>query len=299
MQLTSRGNSLVLRGYNKEDVIRLISYNLEELNYVLDVISYRLSKGLEKTSNPSAIFIGGQPGAGKSSEVIRLKEEYKNIIEIIIDHYRAYHPHYLEIEDLIKKHWIGRTETLDDSPGNDVADFTTDFVGVLTDELIKFFSTKDNDGKCYNLLIEWGMRDPEAPLDTMKMLKESNYINIVKFICVHKSISLNACNVRAKIINDDKHIIRNVPINFHNLCVDSLPSSINTIYQVGFSNGYIDKMNLILRNGLIVWDNDSNILPGTVFSEYLENYELTKDFSNSSSVAEKTTNKELEILRKL
>lgn len=299
MELTTRGKYLVDRGYNKDDVIRLTNYNTEDLNYVLEVIFYRLTKGLEKTSNPTAIFIGGQPGAGKSSEVIRMKEEYSNIVEIIIDHYRAYHPHYLEIEELIRKHWTFKTITLEDSPGNDLADFTTDFVGVLTDKLIELSSIKDKFGKSYNLLIEWGMRTPESPLETMKMLKEKGYTNIVKFICIHKSISLKACSIRSKIINDDKHIIRNVPINFHNMCIETLPSSINTIYQIGFDNNYIDKMNLILRDGTIIWDNNSNILPGIVFKNYLEDYELTKSFSNSTKLAEENTIKELEILRKL
>lgn len=299
MELTEREKALVLRGYSKEDVKRLSNFTKDELDYALEVVLYRLSRGVCKVDNPTAIFVGGQPGCGKSSEVIRLKEEYDNIIEIIFDHYRAYHPRYLEMEDVIKSHWKNRLETEDDTPGNDIADFTHEFVGSLSDELIKLASDKDKNDKGYNMIIEWGMRTSKVPLETMKTLKEKGYLIKVKFICVHKSISLKACKIRANVMNDDKHIVRNVPITFHDMCIRDLPSSINSIYDEGFSNQYIDEMILTLRNGLVIWDNSNkNVMPGYVFKKYLEDYDLTKEFENSESLALKNNNREFEVLNK-
>lgn len=298
MELTFKEQELLSRTYSLEEV-KLSRFTKEELDYAVEVAFYRITKNVKKVENASSIFIGGQPGSGKSSEVIRLKEKYQNIIEIIFDHYRAYHPHYLEIEKIIKKHFENKIETENDSKGNDIADFTHEFVTSLSDRLIELASTKDKDNKSYNMIIEWGMRNPKVPLITMNNLKEKGYINIVKFICVHKSISLNACKIRTKVMDDDNHIIRNVPINFHNMCINDLPDSINEIYKVGFSKKIIDEMYLILRNGSIVWDNfNIEVLPGIIFKEYLENYELTKNTQNSIFLAKQNNNKEFEILRK-
>ena len=56
------------------------------------------NKKLAKSENPSAILLGGQPGAGKShgtQEVI--KELENNVIVINGDEFRKYHKHYNEL----------------------------------------------------------------------------------------------------------------------------------------------------------------------------------------------------------
>mgnify|MGYP003318895747 CR=1 FL=1 len=41
------------------------------------------------------------------------------------------------MEKCIRKHWKNRKESINDTPGNDIADFTHWFAGDMTDRLIK------------------------------------------------------------------------------------------------------------------------------------------------------------------
>ncbi|MDR2080749.1 MAG: zeta toxin family protein [Campylobacteraceae bacterium] len=52
-------------------------------------------------TNPTAFFLGGQPGAGKSTSQDMIIKEYlnNNALPISIDDFRKYHPHFKEIYD--------------------------------------------------------------------------------------------------------------------------------------------------------------------------------------------------------
>lgn len=295
VELSGRQKALLNRGYSIEEIIKFSNFTKEELDYAIIAGISRITIGAQKVSNPSATFVGGQPGCGKSSVTIRLKNEMRNAVEVNIDNYRSYHPNYLEIEECIKRHWEGRKTCEEDTPGNDLADFTHQFVSDISDAIIENVSTKDDNGYGYNIIIEWGMRNPEVPLQTMESLKNNGYTVSVEFVCIHKSISMEACIIRASVMDDHEHIIRNVPTSFHELCINALPDSINQIYERGFDSSIIDSMKLCLRDGSIVWDDtDKTRLPGEVFKTYLEDYELTKQFRNSSDLAKITNRREVD-----
>ena len=258
--MNSRLQALVERGYDKDLVLKLASFTDEDIELACISAFKHISRNCEGVDSPQAFFIGGQPGCGKTIMSMNFKRKIKNIVEIGIDNYRMYHPKYLEIERVIREHWKDKKETENDSPGNDIADFTHLFAGKMTDILIEM--CKKNK---YNMIIEWGMREPEAPLKAMKELKENDYNNIVLFIATNKNISYNACNIRSDIMKKSPHVIRKVPKNFHDLCIDSLPISINKIYEVGTANKIIDLMCIVNRNNEILWDNDTIELPGDVY----------------------------------
>jgi hypothetical protein len=212
-----------------------------------------------------------------------LKENYNSggIVEIGIDNYRTYHPNYLEIEKIIKKHWNGKTPTENDSPGNDIADFTHNFAGRMTDILQVLVS----DNKL-NIAMEWGMRTPEGPLATMKALKEKGYKNIVNFIAVHKDVSLEACKIRADVMNDQKHIVRRVPNYFHELACSTIASSAETIYEQGFvNNRTVDNFFLINRNGQVLWKPGDQVNLSSVFNDWLNNPIHSIEFTNNPDFA--------------
>lgn len=290
-RLSGRLEALISRGYPRDDVIRLSSYTEEEFNFASSVAFNRITKGCEPVHNPICIYVGGQPGCGKSCLSLNIKNKTKNIVEIGIDNYRTYHPHYLEIEEYIKRHWEGRKESENDTPGNDIADFTHQFAGAMMDELVDKSCKKEN-GKSYNLVLEWGMREPTGPLKSMENLKNKGYYNSVVFVCVNKEISLEACNIRSDIMKDKNHIIRKVPPIFHKLCVDTLPDSINKIFQYGTLKKIIDNMCLCLRDGKVIWNTSSKNMPGEIFKKYLNNLELTEDYRNSNILASINNNKE-------
>lgn len=286
--MNSRLEALIKRGYKEEDVISLATFSDEELEYASRCAFKHISRDCNSVINPISIFIGGQPGSGKTVMSINLKNKIENLVEIGIDNYRTYHPRYLEIEDCIRNHWRNRVETINDTPGNDIADFTHLFAGAMTDKLIEM--GKNNS---YNLLLEWGMREPNGPLKCMKELKTKGYSNIVLFVATNKEVSYDACKLRTEIMKDSKRIIRKVPKDFHDYCIQTLPDSINTIYNDGFKDKSIDYMAIINRDNQVLWNNNSKELPGTIYSNVL-NY-ISND-KNNSNIAKKTSEREIEIL---
>ena len=271
-ELTERELGLVDRGYSKEDIINLSGYTDETFKMIADVIIANISMDCNKVNNPTCIFIGGQPGCGKSTNSLKLKEAFlqNGAIEIGIDNFRPYHPNYLEFEKIIKDHWVNRVQTENDSPGNDIADFTHKFAGDMTDYLVDYFTHID--GFKYNLIIEWGMRTPEEPLKMMKILKNIGYKNIVNFVVVNKDLSFEACVLRADVMDGLEHVVRRIPKYFHDLCVKTLPDSCNKIYEDGYiNNHFIDQFILISRDGEVIWDTNNTDKPSLVYNNYLNN----------------------------
>jgi len=258
--MNSRLEALIKKGYPREVVIELSSFNDDELEYASKYAFKHISRNCSPVENPNAIFVGGQPGCGKTVMSMNLKNKIKNIIEIGIDNYRMYHPKYLEIEKCIREFWKGKEETINDTPGNDIANFTHYFAGVMTDKLIEMGKEKN-----YNMILEWGMREPTGPLKCMNELKQKNYNNTVLFVNANKEISYEACNMRYDIMKQGRRIIRKVPKDFHDYCVETLPDSINKIHEEGLEKNLIDYMAIVKRNNEVIWDLNSKELPGSIF----------------------------------
>ena len=284
--MNSRLESLIKRGYPKELVIELSNFTPEELEYASKSAFEHIARNCTSVKNPSAIFIGGQPGCGKTVMSMDLKNKIQNIIEIGIDNYRMYHPNYLKMEECIKEFWKNKEESINDTPGNDIADFTHYFAGAMTDKLIEMGKNKK-----YNMLLEWGMREPSGPLNCMNDLKVEDYNNIVLFVSTNKDASYEACNMRYNIMKESNRIIRKVPKNFHDFCVETLPDSIDKIYIDGYGKNLIDYMSILKRNNEIIWDINSKEMPGTVFKKGLYN---NNEIQNNFFVAENTNRKEME-----
>jgi len=289
-ELTKREESLVIRGYDYNDVKSLCSFNNETIKEVATKIYNELIKDCKRVDNPICIYLGGQPGSGKSVHAHRLKDGFPdhNIVIINLDTYRSYHPKYFKIEELIKKHWQNRLETNNDSMGNDIADFTHHFAGSVTDEIYKMLSdTVDNKG--YNIIFDWGMRNSKEPLEIMSELHDKGYKNHIIFILVSETISKEACKLRSDVINNKKHLIRKVCDNFHDLCVSTLPDSAECIYYEGINNNTLDSFALMDRNDIVIWDSNNNNSLKDTYYEYLHN---NIEFENSISDMLKTYEEE-------
>ncbi len=262
--MNKRLQALIDRGYPKEDVLWFSSFTDRELEEAAEAAFKHISRNCTSVQKPEALFIGGHPGCGKSSMSLKIKNTKGNIIEIGIDNYRMYHPKYLEMEKYIKEHWKDKEETMNDSPGNDIADMTHVFAGAMTDKLIEMASK----GR-YNMLLEWGMREPVVPLKTMGQLKKAGYKVVVMFVAANKDLSYSACNLRSDILVNSPHIIRKVPKSFHDSCIESLPSSIDIIYKIGKKKRSFDYFSIVNRKGRTIWKEGDEKNPGQAFDDYL------------------------------
>ena len=291
--MNNRLQALVDRGYSKEEVLWLSSYSEDDIGYCVERAFQHISRNCTRVKNPNSFFIGGQPGCGKSVLSMKIKSNFQNILEIGIDNYRTYHPNYLEIEKCIRRHWNGRTITENDSPGNDIADFTHWFAGDMMDRLIKKGYEKDSEGKSFNMVLEWGMRTPEKPLETMEILANNNYFNNVIFVATNKITSMDACNVRANVMKNSNRIIRKVPKSFHDLSINTLPQSLNEIYNVGQAKGIINSFIITNRNGELIWSTNDQRNPMEVYSNYINSPKIFNEDYNSENLSKKTTKNEL------
>ena len=290
-KLTPREEALVQRGYDPEEVLKLSSFTEDDVEKKKQIIINRITKGCNIVDNPICIYLGGQPGCGKSTTSRRLRKSKHEdgLVDVSLDNYRSYHPNYLEIEECIRRHWVGREETDNDTMGNDIADFTHNFAGLMSDKVLDYLRDRK-----YNIVLEWGMRNPGGPIDRMKNMKENGYTNIVNFILVHKDISKAACRLRANVMNNFNHIIRRVPDYFHESCISTLPKSAKEIYNNAYlKNHDVDQFILTDRDNRIIWDQTHSENIEEVYNNYLNNKELSNNHSfNDSSLAVKSYQEE-------
>ncbi len=283
MDFTNNEKELIKKGYDEKTVKELSSFDMDYTYKVRDIVIEKLTNNCTRSDTPTAMYVGGQPGSGNSTYLRTVKENWvnNNVICIIgLDNYRIFHPHYEEIEKVIMDKWKNKKETENDSKGNDMAYFTSTFAGIISDLIIERLS----DYK-YNMAIEWGMRSPLVPLETMERLYNKGYKNIVKFIVVDKYTSIDACKVRDNIINNHDIIWRRIPNYFHEDAINSLPASSEQIYIEGYINKHIiDEFYLIDRDDNVLWDSNSKETLVDTYKYYLNN--KTKDYENNPQYSE-------------
>ena len=267
--MTNKQIELINKGYNKDDVLRVSEFNESDLALAINTALDILSKDVSSVDIPKCIYVGGQPGVGKSVLSDRLKRSM-NAVELSMDACRMFHPRYLEIEKLINNFYKDKNVTNSNNPGNDIATFTHDFSAAMINELIRICSDKK-----YNIILEWNMRHSSDVLDCMDTLKNKGYSNEAIVVATNKDTSLEACKLRADAMNSHGHIVRRVSDSFHKLCIDTIPSSVNEIYKLGTNSIILDKMNVVLRNGTIKWSSKNSLgLPGDKLNELYEDKSL-------------------------
>lgn len=283
MILTYRERELVRRGYDEKTVEKLVSFDMDYAYEVRDIIENDITENCFPNNEPVAIYVGGQPGTGKTTALRAIKKDWEdnNVICIVgLDNYRIYHPNYELMEKEINDMWKDKSESSIESKGNDIADFTSNFAGIVSDLLIEDLSNKK-----FNIAIEWGMRNPNVPLKTMETLKEKGYKNKVEFIVVDKETSKEACKIRDEVMSKHDILTRRIPDYFHDDAVNTLPASAEQIYIEGFVNKkFIDEFLLIDRDGNILWDSNSKDKLIDTYNYYLNN--KNKEIKNNPSLGE-------------
>lgn len=130
-----------MQDYTKQDVDKAVS----------DIISkLKKNKNLEHSSKPKLHIVGGQPGAGKSSSIKEIKNDFKeNCIEINYDDYRVLHPNAIEI--------FNRFKDVNNGKNDEYSKLTNPFIKEVGDKIIKF-ATENN----YNVILEKTLNNPKV-----------------------------------------------------------------------------------------------------------------------------------------
>ena len=279
---------LISKGYDKELVYKLCSYNESDLENCVNKAINLLTTGVNSVSNPICIYIGGQPGVGKSVLSDKLKRS-SNSVEISMDCCRSFHPNYKEIEETIREFYKDKELSNDINPGHDIALFTQYFAGNMANKLIDRISDMK-----YNIILEWNMRNSKDMLACMNKLSKKGYSNEALVLTIDKDKSYEASQIRADVMESTGLIARRVNKEFHQVCLDTIPTNVDIINSVGRENNILDNMKVILRNGKVVWDsNIENSLPSKIIEEYYNSKELSEEFINNPEWAKIALGKEL------
>ncbi len=200
-----------------------MDYNKEEFEIQYQKIFNALVKDNVSQNKRCVIFLGGQPGSGKSTFVDQ-DDVFLQYIKINGDEYRKFHPRYKDIV----------TYDIDNMPER-----TQGFVNECVERLIQDLS---NEG--YNLIIEGTLRNPEVTITTCNMLKGKGYRTDLYVMAVDATTSWESTLNRAKLSREIGNIPRLVPIDKYNYIVNYLVNNVDMIDK----SACFDDIHVVDRN---------------------------------------------------
>ena len=190
-------------------------------NDVVDTAVAHLKKmlvmGKTPVDQPTAVILGGQPGAGKGTIHAIANNRFKqNVIVINSDEYRPLHP---DLVELIKDQ---------ENYGKN----TNEFAFEIADRLVKDLSAEG-----YNLVIEKTLGNPIAAYKNNKLLLKRGYTVELAYISTPKDQSWRGVVERYEKALREGEPARYVPKEYHDKIVGSLVSSLDELYRSkDFSN---------------------------------------------------------------
>ena len=209
------------------DVQAIESYNSEDFDKALERTINLLTFNKNISSTPSAVILGGQSGAGKTTiHRVKMLELKGNYIVIDGDTYRAQHPYFRELQEKY---------------GVDSVDYTKMFAGKMVEAVIDKLSSLK-----YDLIIEGTLRSAAVPINTATLLKSKGYTVDFCLIATKPELSYLTTQLRyLEMMIVDPLQARATPKDHHDGIVKSLVSNSNELEQSGlFESLQVYKRNL-------------------------------------------------------
>lgn len=199
------------------------SFSEENIQNAINAAYYEavIGKNIKK-SHKCCIFLGGQPGSGKSTMigVIDPSDEY---IHVDLDEYRQYHPYYDEICERYQEK---------------SQEYTNQFAYYVKQGMIQKLS-----GEGYNFIIDGTLRDANGQIETAMDLQKKGYSLQVDVICTKPEISSVRTDLRYEaqmndyILNDRKLFPRAVGDDYHDMVCNQLPDSLDKLQNSQIAPG--------------------------------------------------------------
>ena len=214
----------------------LSSYTKESFQAVRTTLIKQLvgEKETCAQSEPHAVLLGGQSGAGKTMLHDIYDSAYQgNIIVVNGDDYRSYHPHYDEIAYAY---------------GKDAALYTAEWSGKMTEALVNALSIMQ-----YNLLVEDTLRTVEVPVKTAKLLKSRGYHVTLSLMAVKPEISYISCQLRYEKMCAAGMVPRATSLEHHNEIVREIVGNVKALEELDLFEG----VSLYSRTGKCLFESDA------------------------------------------
>ena len=212
--------------YKPDDVERVVVSELDEI------------EKHNRHSQPTAILLAGQPGAGKTGLSSMLVKMFQNDVYLInADEYRRYHPNY---QNLYRQY------------GADSVQMTGAFSGAVTERLIQEAS-----GHKINLIIEGTGRTTEVPHRTAALLMGKGYQVELAVMATRPELSLCSTLLRFYEMNEGGTVPRATAASAHDHVVDVLPDNLDTL----INDPVISKIAIWNRELNLLYSNENNDVP--------------------------------------
>ena len=197
------------------DVQAIESYSSEDFDKALERTINLLTFNKNISSTPSAVILGGQSGAGKTTiHRVKMLESKGNYIVIDGDTYRAQHLYFRELQEKY---------------GVDSVDYTKMFAGKMVEAVIDKLSSLK-----YNLIIEGTLRSAAVPINTATLLKSKGYTVDFCLIATKPELSYLTTQLRyLEMLVVDPLQARATPKEHHDGIVKSLVANITELEQSG------------------------------------------------------------------
>lgn len=186
------------------------------------------------SKTPTAVLVGGQPGAGKTVALAQVRAQLANTVgpaaTISGDEVREYHPYW-------------RSHARIDARA---AELTQADAGLWYTRL-----TNDGITKGANLVFETSMRQPDAVLQLADRLHASGYRVDAVILAVERDLSRQATLTRYDVARTVGDVPRFVPGPYHDSAYDRLRTTVTRLEK----ENAIDQIQLITRDGRQLYNN--------------------------------------------
>ncbi len=196
------------------------AYTQDEFDAAKNVIFAALTESpeLKPQVQPTAILLGGQSGAGKTTLHGLIRSYFAgNQITVNGDGFRSYHPRYRQ---------------LDKEYGPESVNYTAKWAGAMTEAVVDALSVVG-----YNLALEGTLRTAEVPSKTATLLKNRGYSVHLAVMAVKPEISLVSCQIRYEQMRIAGTVPRATDPAHHNLIIQQIVSNLEVLEQGGLFEG--------------------------------------------------------------
>lgn len=201
-----------------------------------DAVEAPALRRTEESPAPCAVYLGGQPGSGKSTFARMFSAIFgsSNFVHVDVDRLRPLHPAYLPM--------MADPHTERSAPSAVQRDCSL-WADQLRDSAISARR---------NMLIENTMRAPGQVRESATALRNAGYAIEARLLAVHPLVSAVSLSQRYEHEKRALGFGREMPLDYHELAASGIVDTVLVIE----AEKLVDRLHIVDRNGNTVYEND-------------------------------------------